>query len=77
MINKLTEKFPDIKIAGFLCPEFINADDLVRKYKEELKNVNADIIWVSLGFPKQELFINKLCNDIDTSINFVGNRSSF
>ena len=72
MINKLTEKFPDIKISGYICPEFMGADDLVKKYKEEIKNVNADIIWVSLGFPKQELFIDTLCNDIDTPINFVG-----
>ena len=72
MINKLTQKFPDIKITGYLCPEVMNANDLVEKYKEELRNVNADIIWVSLGFPKQELFIEMLCNEIDTSINFVG-----
>ena len=52
MINKLTEKFPDMKISGYICPEFMGADDLVKKYKEEIKNVNADIIWISLGFPK-------------------------
>lgn len=72
MINKLNEKFPDMKIAGHLCPEFMSAEDLVKKYKEEIAKVNADIIWVSLGFPKQELFINTLCNEIDTPINFVG-----
>ena len=60
MINKLTEKFPDIRIAGYLCPEFMSANDLVKKYKEEIKNVDTDIIWVSLGFPKQELFIDTL-----------------
>ena len=49
MINKLTEKFPYIKIAGYICPEFMSADDLVEKYKEEIRNVNTDIIWVSLG----------------------------
>ena len=72
MINKLTEKFPDMKISGYICPEFMGADDLVKNYKEEIKNVNADIIWISLGFPKQELFIDTLCNEIDTPINFVG-----
>ena len=72
MINKLTQKFPDIKIAGYLCPEFLSAEDLVEKYKEEIKSINADIIWVSLGFPKQELFIDTLYSEIETSINFVG-----
>ena len=72
MIDKLRQKFPHIKIAGYLCPEIMSADDLVEKYKEEIKSLNIDIIWVSLGFPKQELFIDRLCKEIDTSINFVG-----
>ena len=72
MIGKLTQKFPNMKIAGYLCPEVMSANNLVEKYKEELKSIDADIIWVSLGFPKQELFIGTLCNEIDTSINFVG-----
>ncbi len=72
MINKLTQKFPDMNIAGYLCPEVMSADDLVERYKKEIQNINADIIWVSLGFPKQELFIDTLCNEIETSINFVG-----
>ena len=72
MIEKLTQKFPDIKIAGYLCPEFMSADDLVQKYKDEIESINADIVWVSLGFPKQEIFIDKLCNEIDSPVNFVG-----
>ena len=72
MINKLNQKFPDMIIAGYLCPEIMSAEDLVKRYKDEIKTVNADIIWVSLGFPKQELFINTLCKEIDTPINFVG-----
>ncbi|MDA2947196.1 MAG: WecB/TagA/CpsF family glycosyltransferase [Actinomycetota bacterium] len=72
MINKLTQKFPGINIAGYLCPEVMSADNLVERYKEEIQSINADIIWVSLGFPKQELFIDTLCNEIETSINFVG-----
>ena len=72
MISKLTQKFPDVKIAGYLSPEFMSADDLVERYKEEIKSIDADIIWVSLGFPKQELFIDKLYDEINTPINFVG-----
>ena len=72
MINQLNQEFPDIKITGYLCPEILTADEMVKKYKEEIESVNADIIWVSLGFPKQEIFIEKICNEIDTSANFVG-----
>ena len=50
----------------------MSADDLVQRYKDEIENINADIVWVSLGFPKQEIFIDKLCNEIDSPINYVG-----
>ena len=50
----------------------MSANDLVENYKEEIVSINTDIIWVSLGFPKQELFIDILCNELDTSVNFVG-----
>ena len=72
MISKLTQKYPGIKITGYLCPEFLSADEIVKKYKKEIENVSADIIWVSLGFPKQEVFIDKICNEISISANFVG-----
>ena len=50
----------------------MSANELVDKYKDEIESINTDIIWVSLGFPKQELFIDALCNEIDTTANFVG-----
>ena len=72
MIDKLTQKFPGIKIAGYLCPEFMSAEDLVKKYKEDIKSIDSEIIWVALGFPKQEIFIDTLCSKVDISANFVG-----
>ena len=72
MIDNLTQKFPNIEISGYLCPEFLSADELVNKYKKEIESLNTDIIWVSLGFPKQEIFIDKICREINSSANFVG-----
>ena len=72
MINKLIDMFPEIKISGYLCPEYLNDTELVNNYKVDVQSANADIIWVSLGFPKQEMFIDKLCNEVDISANFVG-----
>ena len=72
MIDQLIERFPNIKITGYLCPKFMSANELVDKYKDEIESINTDVIWVSLGFPKQELFIDALCNEIDTTANFVG-----
>lgn len=72
MIDKLNTIYPEIEIAGHHCPEFLSSDELVAKYKQIFKTVDADIVWVSLGFPKQEVFIEKLCNEVETSSNFVG-----
>ncbi len=72
MIDKLKALFPEIKITGHLCPEFLTGDELVAKYKTVFETIDADIVWVSLGFPKQEVFIDKLCNEVKVSTNLVG-----
>ena len=59
MINNLEKLYPEIQIRGYMCPEIMEPDLLVEKYKDEIKNINADIIWVSLGFPKQEILLIK------------------
>ena len=72
MIDKLNAMFPEIKITGHLCPEFLSGDELVARYKTVFETIDADIVWVSLGFPKQEVFIDKLCNEVELTANFVG-----
>jgi len=73
MISKLKIEFPKINISGYTCPPFLNLEKLTENdYINDLKTKNPDIIWVSLGFPKQEQFINKLKNEIDLNSNFVG-----
>jgi len=72
MIENLVKMFPEIIISGYHCPEIMTADELVFNNKETIKELDADIIWVSLGFPKQELFIDQLCNEIKPKANIVG-----
>ena len=72
MIKNLKKKFPNINISGYICPENLSADDLASKYKDKFIKIDADIVWVSLGFPKQELFIDKIFNEISPETNFVG-----
>ena len=72
MIKNLVKMFPEIIISGYHCPEFMTADELVFNNKETIKELDADIIWVSLGFPKQELFIDQLYNEIKPKANIVG-----
>ena len=47
-------------------------DQLLEKYADEIKNIDADIVWVSLGFPKQEMFIDQVNRAMDINSNFVG-----
>ena len=41
-------------------------------YVQEILKIQPSIVWVSLGFPKQELFINKLKNKYEINSNLVG-----
>ena len=69
MCKNLEEKYPTINIAGVFNPEILDVDELTLKYHYFFNDVDTDIVWVSLGFPKQELFIN---NINAKNKNFVG-----
>ena len=72
MINKLRSLFPEVLISGYICPEYTSPENLVSKYKNQLLNIDADIVWISLGFPKQEVFINLIQKEINLNYNLVG-----
>ena len=70
---KLKEIFPDINIKGSFSPPVGDYDQLANE--EHIKNIikeEPDIVWVSLGFPKQELFINRLHEKYSLKSNLVG-----
>ena len=53
-------------------PSFLGYKDLVsNQYVDDLIEKNADIMWVSLGFPKQEEFINLLLKNNKIESNFA------
>ena len=72
MIKNLRKDYPEIQISGYICPEIMDPDQLVEKYFDEVRNINADIVWVSLGFPKQEMFIDQVNKTMNINSNFVG-----
>ena len=72
MIENLKKMFPNIQISGYICPEHMTAEELAIKYKKDLQSTNADIVWVSLGFPKQEQFIESICDESGSNKNYVG-----
>ena len=71
--SKLIKKYPDINIIGYTCPPFLNYKDLTKDYYiRDLIEKKPDVVWVSLGFPKQEEFIDMLMKYNDIESNFAG-----
>ncbi len=47
--------YPEINISGYICPPVLSYEELTdEKWVRDLINKSPDIVWVSLGFPKQE-----------------------
>ena len=70
--SKLLSKYPNINISGYSCPPFLDYVDLIdNNYIDDLIEKKPDIVWVSLGFPKQEEFIDLLLKKNMIESNFV------
>lgn len=57
-IAALRQKCPDIQIAGHYSPPFrpLSTDEIA-DVRNQINSSNADVLWVSLGCPKQERWI--------------------
>jgi len=73
LIIKLKKDFPNINIVGSFSPPVGSYEELVQeKYVKDIIDTEPDIVWVSLGFPKQELFINLFQEKYSMESNLVG-----
>jgi len=73
LINRLEQDFPEIKIVGSFSPPVGDYEELIeQKYIGDMQNADPDIVWVSLGFPKQENFISNLQMKYSIQSNLVG-----
>ncbi len=73
MIEELKIMFPDINIKGYFCPPVLSPDKLnEHQYISDLIKQQPDILWVSLGFPKQEQFVKLLNKDKILKTNMIG-----
>ena len=70
---ELKNMFPDINIKGSFSPPLGTPDELAKEVGiTDIIKQEPDIIWVSLGFPKQELFIDLLHKNYTIKSNLVG-----
>ena len=73
MIESIKTKYADVNIKGFTCPPNLGYEELSdEKYINDINTKNPDILWVSLGFPKQEKFINLIKKNNSINTNMVG-----
>ena len=69
----LQQKYPGLKIAGTCCPApgFEKDPEQLAALRQELRAVNPDIVYVALGFPKQEMVTKYLRPALPTA-TFIG-----
>ncbi len=61
----LRRRYPQLRIAGTICPQlgFENDAQALLEISSSLEAAGADIVYVALGFPKQERLIERLRED--------------
>ena len=79
--EKLTDimvnRYPDVKIVGAYSPPFRElSTDEEFKMLEDINMKRPNFLWVSLGLPKQERWISKYHNKLD-SIFMIGIGAAF
>lgn len=58
--ERLLRKYPDLKIAGMYAPPFRPlTEEEDRKIADKINAEKPDFIWVGLGAPKQEIWMNE------------------
>ena len=67
---RLKQCFPELKIAGTYSPPFrsLNAAESAEQV-EMINNSGADVLWVGLGLPKQERWINEFKDSLNVPVS--------
>lgn len=77
LTSRLNQEFPGLKIAGSYSPPF---RDLTHEEDEQIVRMindsKADVVWIGLGLPKQELWMYEHRNKIDAPV-LVGVGAAF
>lgn len=58
LAEQFSSKYPGIRIAGYECPPFENIDEEeVIATRERIRASGADILWVGMSSPKQDIWM--------------------
>jgi N-acetylglucosaminyldiphosphoundecaprenol N-acetyl-beta-D-mannosaminyltransferase len=69
--ERLLERFPHAKIIGTHTPPFrdLNGEE-EQELEDQMRELKPDILWVGIGCPKQEQFMHRYRNRLDTTLMF-------
>ena len=69
LAKTLSERYPGLEVAGTCCPPFRDmTDEEIGSLCQELRDKKVDLLWVALGGPRQELWMNKYLGQIPVPV---------
>lgn len=68
MAEKLRERFPGLVVAGTHCPDVSDGTEVLDRDVELINAARPDVVWVGLGHPKQELWMQTHRDTLDAPV---------
>lgn len=77
LVAEIAKIAPDAQIVGQTAPPFRNlTDDERERHLDSIRDSGADVVWVGLGMPKQELWMNSVRDQLP-GVALVGVGAAF
>jgi N-acetylglucosaminyldiphosphoundecaprenol N-acetyl-beta-D-mannosaminyltransferase len=74
---RLRRRYPGLKIVGGYSPPFRQLTDEEREWVvDDINRCKADVVWVGIGQPKQEIWMREMRDDLDAPM-LVGVGAAF
>jgi N-acetylglucosaminyldiphosphoundecaprenol N-acetyl-beta-D-mannosaminyltransferase len=71
LAERLTERFPGLRVVGVYTPPFRPLSDEERRdLIDEMAELKPDCFWVGLSTPKQERFMHEFIEDLESTLMF-------
>ena len=68
MAARLRRRWPELVVAGTLCPDVATGTELLEKDVDTINAAAPDVVWVGLGHPKQERWMQTHREAIDAPV---------
>lgn len=63
MVSRIKREYPNLRMNGYFSPPFRELSEIEKqKIAQDINNSKPDIVWVGLGYPKQEKWMHEFRN---------------